>query len=1232
MINRRGQTALVLILLSAAALIFLAITINWGRIAQEKSMLSIAADQSASLLASDAASYGESQKQNYLNDTNSLTQSTGLILALFAVVVSIVIAWYTAGTATGPMASFLIGLAWAGAALAVANLVLQAAVIQPGITYLWNTMQKDQPAQEQFFEQGISTALQGAATDNVNITDYYDLNTNGVFGVGPNAADDDTISRLGLFYTERLKMLQPGIIPQINFFYNQLNEVMNGQTCAQNYLDNTAYPNIIPVNANCIDPSNGVNYCVEDPSGPLCNSPISGGFKLNDACTDSDDANSEYNPYCDPCCQPLTDVNGNKVRPSYCVDQNNDVPVQCYINNPFNTSPGAGSPYPFLYDPRYQEQYGTGTSFLDQFGRDQQRWPFDTLTPETEGNPTDQVYFPDGLYPFFWRMKDYSPEVDNINVSSVSTQQLHWCAPATKAQNGGASIPVAPAAPPSFPDLAQLNLGYFCQGQDCCVNFLADQLGTVNNEVSPIIDPKASTGTVNPPIDLVSSPSFPYQGNPVEVNPAKDPNFALEGSAWTEGDNQLCLSTWPYNGASMTGPSGTIDGTCEMSNTNSVKYTPEGSIDAIDSAMHTMQDFTLFGSQVLNQSIAQLTSSFDTWYVQAAEWIDPTDNGRLLTLYDPLGYPGFGGQSNSTAVDVFNDWNSKVITPWLDLNYTSNNAWCVPPESSLLINGNQSTPTAEDSYINKNSGSVCPDGNKCITGKCSDGSKCDATWGDMPHVLACLNYNAGPTAATQPANVASYQNCLNFLIQSCPNPGAASLNGTVCDPSLVGAPPSNVTFTGTYRCTPYYVDPTTQDPSYANWISNNISFGAQYNYQNCLDLLQNMCPASLTNTVCDPKFLGRSMTNEAYRTYQGNKQTDCNPTATFTVNHVQVPSYAHWVNDNVALFTDEAPKFVARSQYLTPVYNTALNMQTIFNAADQELSVFLKPCAPTDAACESGGPAAQLLYVKAHPPAKAVLPNSVIYGWQDNTPTGGSGGCYNQGARVGCSHIVKVTSFSPGREGSTNFSSPGIQPNLPKVITFCSDDLCAFGACVCLARTYQLNQQDGYVYVKIQRWDQNHTSPVIFPNQHSLWQFGFNNPTTSAMGNGLPPSCFDNVGGVGFGLGPAVTSTLSSMLKPDQDSLGDGPYDQGGAYMLNDNGSGQVDTQGSSGGYGTCISDSNMLLATGIQSEACAEYIGWRNANQTPSTQNGDSSEYDYSLKFVDCNSIDGGNSPSSSP
>ncbi|MDE2221705.1 MAG: hypothetical protein KGK03_01400 [Candidatus Omnitrophica bacterium] len=391
--NKKGQTALILVLLSAAALVFLAITYNWGRVAQIKSLLTISADQSASLLASDAASYGEQEKQTSLGDSNKVSGMSGLLMDVILVVVIIVIivieivSW---GSAT-PLVTTFLGLCLTLAlVMAVVTLVLQLTVIQPGMCELWNKLQKSQPIVQQFYEGAVGPALQGAVTDQVRLTDYFDENANGLFGVQTNSGSPtarDTIPRFGFFYTERLKMLNKnvGYIPQAVFFYDQLREFIGGQTCLQNFSDNKNYPGV-PLNPSCIDPATGNDYCAESTTDPACTGPIpvqitcaqnvyesnqlqvylnpscsscnnsytstsnysdyaskpacrimvnnNYSFQLNDSCSDPS------NPYCNPCCQPLAQKGSSSgstvykpLRPASCYPYNQGLlPTVCATN------------------------------------------------------------------------------------------------------------------------------------------------------------------------------------------------------------------------------------------------------------------------------------------------------------------------------------------------------------------------------------------------------------------------------------------------------------------------------------------------------------------------------------------------------------------------------------------------------------------------------------------------------------------------------------------------------------------------------------------------------------------------------------------------------------------------------------------------------------------------------------------------------------------------------------
>jgi len=1306
--NIKGQTALILILLTAGALIFFAITLNWGRIAQTKSLVTIAADQAATMLASEAASYGEMEKQTYLGNRNEKSGFGGYLIAVLLVIVTIIVTIISWGTATW-VAILIDILLIASIVMSIVNLALQLAVVQPGITELWTKMQKDQPITQQFFESGLSTALEGAVTDQVNITDYFDLNTNGVFGL-TGVIPNDTIGRFAFFYTDRLKMLQQPLIPQVVFFYDQLGEFINGTTCAQNQSDITLYPNAISAIPACVNLN-----CGSIPPDPACQMPIPGGFQLNDTCSGSDPGNpATYSPYCDPCCQPLNvpdplysssssnPLHSNQyisIRPSYC-DQSTSTqgPSECQINNPY------GSYYPFLYDPAFQN-YAAGKSFLAQFGRDQQQAPFNN-TISSQGSAANGIYFPNGIYPFFWLMTDYSPEVDTITPASASQgsgfSQLHWCSPANATANG-VDIPTAPAAPADFPDLTQLGtagtpyvLPYTCQGADCCVNKFANNVTNNNGVLTP-------SGLNNDMvIDMVGSGNFPYSfinssgESMAGVNPANSTNFGESmatstpyggvPTTWTPGDNQMCVASWPYNAKTSDFP----DGTCEYT-ASTVAPPPEGSftVDKIDDVMHTLSDFDAFALPLLNKSVGQLSATFDSWFPQAAAWIAPmcpactetkfdtpqscpsqtacnpgTINGRLLNIVYPANYPNLpgGGAGPAKTVDVFTDWKAEM-TAWLSNTYTNANAWCLPPETSAAGVSFQSQYPSEYNYITNNTMPVkcddgtacsdgkctdgtacivqtsCDDGSACKAGKCSDNSAC-SVWGDMPHVIACLNYYGGTSSSGSSATYA-YNQCLAALPvgqgicpSSLPTQCASSNLGRTL---LSGTGP---TFTSNEASSTLF---SAEDKNGNNTILNDLVNAAIL--KDTGDTVNGDPEVSLTASInSTTKFNNAITTLKSYVTYPSTLfNTIDNILKEMYYGYIncdqsQAGSYASWINENATLLTDEAPKFALRSQYLSDVYTRAQTMNTIFTEADVQLQAFLKPCAPINScpsnaacpstgrcsngtscgACSGGGPAAQLLYADTLGQPTANLPNAIIYGWVDKTLPNGKTISGRPLGAGGYAHLVKVTAYSPGRSAGVG----NIQSQLPWINTWTTF----------IARKFALAARDGYVYVDVKRWDEDHANSLTFPNNRPLWQFTFHNPNPAVLANstvavgttqGLPSACrglsAGSISGIGYGF---VNQTLAGL---GSNGLANSSLDQTAlqnAFMLNDRGDGTLDLN-ANGTYQMCLTQVNQLLDTGVESHACAEYVASHNASG-PSKN----CDQDYSLKFVDCNTIDGNNPP----
>ncbi|MBF0571209.1 MAG: hypothetical protein HQL12_04995 [Candidatus Omnitrophica bacterium] len=749
------------------------------------------------------------------------------------------------------------------------------------------------------------------------------------------------------------------------------------------------------------------------------------------------------------------------------------------------------------------------------------------------------------------------------------------------------------------------------------------------------------------PIDLVGDTTlFP------NANLANNSIFGEGGSgSWLPGDNQMCSASWPYNG-DLSAP----NGMCEWTGTaaaSPLSVTANSTVDSLDDVMHTFSDFVTFSNSILNSDAGTINTTFDNWYPFAAQWIapactgadqcstdtsvlgdplsltppacpnvscNPGDNdGRLLSIYEPAGYPNISGwayNNKKPAVDKLNDWNNAVTT-WLNTSYTPSTAtsstavWCVPLESAI-------SGSAEDTYIQQNAPT--------------------SVWGDLPHVIACLNYNAGPTTAQQAtSNYQNYLSCLNYLQSgACPT----VISGTPCDAGVLGASSPVWDSSDPNRCNVF------SKGSFANAVNNQINFGPVNNYKNCLSLVTNQCPASLANTVCDPSVLGRSLTSgytgcadgsscsggkcstsgaKCVVAYSGGAgSSSCNPVASVSDQY----PYSKWLEDNITLFTDETPKFSLRSAFLTDIFTRAQTMQNITAQADIALHNFLKPCGSAD--CSDGGPAAQLIYrhtqvqnsTTALPKA---LPNAVVYGWVDSTLPNGQTLPGRPAGAGGYAHIVKVTAFSTGRNGKNGEGGVAIQSQMPWIYTWTSG---TFGT----KRNFELMSRDGAVFVSVKRWDEEHSSAVTFPNGNTLWQFLYHNPNALKNINiATPFSLFGAVGGCainygasgifGFGLMAQTAQGLaaSNIVPQDKTSL---QY----AFMLNDSGDGTVDTTNGASSS-SCIQAADALLSTGTESHACAEYIASSNASKSSGT--GDT---DYSIKFVDCSTLYGSTLPDAEP
>jgi hypothetical protein len=219
---RRGQVAIILLLLTVIALVFYAVTLNLTRTNDTKTIVTVASNSGASLLASQMASYGQMIFKTTMGGERKICALSGVATALILVIViviAIIIIVTTAGAAAAPVAaaiSLVIGGVTAtmvivavliAAAFALASLALQLAYVEPKLTSSWNKNQSvSLSTVNQFLEHGIQTGLQSSVGDRHRVPDFDDADQDGLFGYDTRTREPkDTIGRFAYYYTQRLK-------------------------------------------------------------------------------------------------------------------------------------------------------------------------------------------------------------------------------------------------------------------------------------------------------------------------------------------------------------------------------------------------------------------------------------------------------------------------------------------------------------------------------------------------------------------------------------------------------------------------------------------------------------------------------------------------------------------------------------------------------------------------------------------------------------------------------------------------------------------------------------------------------------------------------------------------------------------------------------------------------------------------------------------------------------------
>ncbi|MBU1996793.1 MAG: hypothetical protein KKF78_06530, partial [Candidatus Omnitrophica bacterium] len=232
--DSKGQVAIILIIMTAVALIFYAVTLNLGRLSGAKTLTSMAAEKTASVLASQMASYAQKLVKENLKGSLQVCDKTSLFTAIISMiivviiaVIAIILAPVTSG-GSAAVAGYIIAFAIVAIILSIASVVMQATVVQPGITSMWNKIiGETMSLKNQFVESGVRTALQTVITDPGEVADVYDMDTDrnwGFTGLVPN----DMVSRFGFYYTQRLNRIQTPDGTEILAFIRALDDFMHG--------------------------------------------------------------------------------------------------------------------------------------------------------------------------------------------------------------------------------------------------------------------------------------------------------------------------------------------------------------------------------------------------------------------------------------------------------------------------------------------------------------------------------------------------------------------------------------------------------------------------------------------------------------------------------------------------------------------------------------------------------------------------------------------------------------------------------------------------------------------------------------------------------------------------------------------------------------------------------------------------------------------------------------------
>ncbi len=224
-LSSEGQVAMVMILMAALGLVFYAVALNYNRVWEAKNTTMIAAQQSASVMASFMASYAQQISEEQIKGGKKYCDKTSVFKAIVRTVALIVLAIICSVV---PGLQGFAPAMWVAVAMSVAGAAIDALVIQPSITDMWNKAMKNLSTEGYVIELGVQWGLRMSVEDTVSFPDILDFDFDGVFGwedpARPWLLAKDGVSRFFFYYMERLRQIRTPNPSAMDEFLRQLRD------------------------------------------------------------------------------------------------------------------------------------------------------------------------------------------------------------------------------------------------------------------------------------------------------------------------------------------------------------------------------------------------------------------------------------------------------------------------------------------------------------------------------------------------------------------------------------------------------------------------------------------------------------------------------------------------------------------------------------------------------------------------------------------------------------------------------------------------------------------------------------------------------------------------------------------------------------------------------------------------------------------------------------------------